>query len=160
MLVSFRSFQSSFITNRLPPPYSTIAVLSVDIAAEVGRIVVDTSTRAHVSSSILPSPVVMDVVRDTDCMSASACCSLYPTLFHSRPFTREQLQRWAAATNSQEDQQRDRLGGDAQPLVELVLPVSLAQLRQRYNAPPRLCASSGGLAIVEQVSILCATWNM
>jgi hypothetical protein len=99
----------------------------------------------------------MDVVRDTDCMSASACCSLSPTLFRSRLFTREQLQRWAAATNSQEDQQ---LGGDVQPPAELVLPVSLAQLRQRYNAPPRLCASSGGHAIVEQVSILCATWNM
>jgi hypothetical protein len=42
----------------------------VDIAAEVGRIVVDASTRANMQSTILPSPVVMDVVDDKDCMSA------------------------------------------------------------------------------------------
>jgi hypothetical protein len=50
---------------------SYCAVLSVDIAAEVGRIVVDVSSRADALSTILPSPVVMDVADDKDCMSVA-----------------------------------------------------------------------------------------
>jgi hypothetical protein len=45
-----------------------LLVLSVDISAEVGRIVQDTSSRTDALSTILPSPVVMDVVDDSDCM--------------------------------------------------------------------------------------------
>jgi len=46
------------------------AVLSVDIAAAVQQIMVDASARAGTLSTILPPPVVMDVVDDKDCMSA------------------------------------------------------------------------------------------
>jgi hypothetical protein len=50
---------------------------------------------------------------------------------------------------------------DAQLPTELVLPVSLAQLRQRYNSAPKLSLSSEGKqTILEQVSVLCGTWNM
>jgi hypothetical protein len=48
--------------------HALLSVLSVDIAAEVGRIVVDTSSRTDALSTILPNPVVMDVVDDSDCM--------------------------------------------------------------------------------------------
>jgi hypothetical protein len=43
-------------------------VLSVDIAAQVQRIVLGAAGRADALSTILPAPVVMDVVDDSGCM--------------------------------------------------------------------------------------------
>ncbi len=136
----------------------------MDIAAEVRRIVVDTCSRADVSSTILPSPVVMDVINDRDCMSATEALHLESPL-RLRFFVRQHLQRWAAATSAQTDQSLDVHSGSnvtaAQLPTELVLPVSLAQLRQRYNSAAKLSVSSEGQhTILEQVSVLCGTWNM
>ncbi len=136
----------------------------MDIAAEVRRIVVDTCSRADASATILPSPVVMDIANDRDCMSATEALHLEWPLC-SRFFFRQHLQRWAAATSAQKDQSldvhSDRHVTDAQLPTEFVLPVSLAQLRQRYNSAAKLSVSSEGQqTILEQVSVLCGTWNM
>jgi hypothetical protein len=39
--------------------------------------------------------------------------------------------------------------------------VSLAELRQRYNSVAKLSqGSEGSQTLLEQVSVLCGTWNM
>jgi hypothetical protein len=77
---------------------------------------------------------------------------------------REGLQRWAANSNVQNKQSAEQRsdGCDVQgKATEVVLPLSLAQLRQRYNAAASLRVSSeGSQTLLEQVSILCGTWNM
>jgi hypothetical protein len=79
--------------------------------------------------------------------------------------SREHLQRWVANTNVQNkqlvEQRSDSCEVAADKAAEVVLPLSLAQLRQRYNAAASLCVSSEGTqTLLEQVSILCGTWNM
>ena len=54
-----------------------LIVLSVDIAAAVQQIMVDASSRADTLSTILPSPVVMDVADDKDCMSVLLAALLH-----------------------------------------------------------------------------------
>ena len=75
------------------------------------------------------------------------------------------MQRWVANSNVQNkqsvEQRIDSCDVAADKATEVVLPLSLAQLRQRYNAAASLRVSSeGSQTLLEQVSILCGTWNM
>jgi hypothetical protein len=79
--------------------------------------------------------------------------------------SREHLQKWAVNTMAQQDLSSDQQGNSgvaaAFPATHVVLPVSLAELRQRYNAVAKLSeGSEGSQTLLEQVSILCGTWNM
>jgi hypothetical protein len=50
--------------------------------------------------------------------------------------------------------------GDARLPKEVVLPLSLAQLRQRYNSAAKLVNDGARQTLLERVSILCGSWNM